>query len=111
MPEQKGAEEDVLFGVDRTVEGDAAPESTEPLKTRAVLELVAAKSTGSIIPEETLTLGVPEVTPEEANIRTQPEAGPDRLGVKGLPAGETGATGKLNLVMGSVHVLHCMCKC
>ncbi len=95
MPEQKGAETDVLFGVDSTGEGDAAPDSTKSLKTKAVPETVAAKSTGSIIPEEALAVGVPEVAPEEANIKSQPEAGPDRLGVKGLPAGETGATGKI----------------
>lgn len=109
MPEQKAAEADVLFGVDSIVEGDAVPERTESLKIKAVPELLAAKSTGNITPEETLTVGVPEVTAEEANIKTQPEAEPDRLGVKGLPAGETGATG--NLVTGSVHVSHCMCKC
>lgn len=111
MPEQKAAEANVLFGVDSIVEGDAVPERTEHLKTKAVPELLAAKSTGNITPEETLTVGVPEVTAEEANIRIQPEAEPDRLGVKGLPAGETGATGKLNLVTGSVHVSRCMCNC
>ncbi|XP_040885382.1 calymmin [Toxotes jaculatrix] len=92
VPEQKGAETDVLFGVDSTGEGGASPESTKPLKTKVVPETVAAKNTGGIIPEETLTVGVPEVAPEEANIKNQPEAGPDRHGVKGLPAGETGAT-------------------
>lgn len=98
MPEQKGAAEaDVVFGVDSTSEGDAAPESTKPLKTKAVPETVAAKGAGSITPEEALAVGVPELAPEEANIKSQPEAGPDRLGVKGLPAGDTGANGKLNL--------------
>lgn len=100
VPEQKGAEADVVFGVDSTGEGDTSPESTEPLKTKAVPETVAAKSTESIIPEETLTVGVPEVAPEEANIKSQPKAGPDTLGVKGLPAGETGTTGKIDLDMG-----------
>lgn len=38
-----------------------------------------------------------EITPKEANLQQQPEIGPDRLGVRGLPAGEGGATGKLNL--------------
>lgn len=95
VPEQKGAEADVLFGVHSTSEGDAAPESTKSLKTKAVPETVAAKSTVSITPEEALAVGVPEVAPEEANIKSQPEAGPDSLGVKGLPTGETGATGKL----------------
>lgn len=108
MPEQKGAEADI-FGVDSTSEGGAAPESTTPLKTKAVPETVAAKSTVSITPEETLTVGVPEVAPEEANIKSQPEAGPDRLGVKGLPAGESGPTGKLNLDLGCL-MLCCMCK-
>lgn len=97
MPEQKGAEADVLFGIDSTSEGGAAPESTKPLKTKAVPETVSAKGAGSITPEETLTVGVPEIAPEEANLKSQPEAGPDRFGVKGLPAGETGAIGKLNL--------------
>lgn len=96
MPEQKGAEADVLLGEGGNNEGDAAPESTKPLKTKAVPETVAAKSTGSITPEETLTVGVPEISPEEANIRSQP----NRIGVKGLPAGESGATGKLNLDLG-----------
>lgn len=101
MPKQKVAEADALLGVDSTSEGDAAPESTKPLKTKAIPETVAAKSTGSITPEETLAVGVPEVAPEEVNIKSQPEAaGPDRLGVKGLPAGETGATGKPNLDLG-----------
>lgn len=108
VPEQKGAEADALFEVDRTVEGDAVPESTTSLKNKAVPELVAAESTGHVPPEETLT-------PEDANIKTQPEAGPDRLGVKGVPAGETGGTGKLNLVMGSLHgvknCIYCMCLC
>ncbi|KAM9336645.1 calymmin [Symphorus nematophorus] len=90
VPEQKAAEADVHFEVDSTSEGDAAPETTKPMKTKAVPETVAAKSTGSIIPEETLAVGVPEVAPEEANIKSQPEAGPDRHGVKGHPAG--GAT-------------------
>lgn len=110
MPEQNGAEADVLFGVDSTSEGDAAPESTKSLKTKAVPETVAAKGTGSITPEETLSVGVPEVAPEEANIKSQPEAGPDRLGVKGVPAGETGSTGKLNVHLGVSNsvVLHVM---
>ena len=95
VPEQKAAEADALFEVDSTSEGDAAPESTKPLKTKAVPETVSAKSTESITPEETLAVGVPEVAPEQANVKSQPEAGPDRLGVKG--AGSTGATGKLNL--------------
>ena len=98
MPEQKPAEADVVFGVDSTGEGDAAPESTKSVKTKAVPETVAAKSPESITPEETLAVGVPEVTPEEANIKSQPEAGPDRHGVKGHPAG--GATGKLKLDLG-----------
>ncbi|XP_070847183.1 spidroin-1-like [Chaetodon trifascialis] len=92
VPEQKGAEAEVLFGVDSTSEGDAAPASTKPLKIKAVPETVAAKSTESITPEEALAVGVPELAPEEASIKGQPEAGPDRVGVKGLPAGETGAT-------------------
>lgn len=94
VPEQKGAEAEVLFEVD----------STKPLKTKAVPETVAAKSTESFTPEETLAVGVPEVAPEEASIQSQPEAGPDRVGVKGLPTGETGSTGKLNLDPGVLHV-------
>lgn len=100
MPEQKAAEADALFGVDRIVEGDSVPERTEPLKTKAAPELLAAKGTGNITPEETRTVGEHEVTAEEANIHTQAAAEPDRLGVKGLPAEETGATGKLSLVTG-----------
>lgn len=99
VPEQKGAEADVLFGVDSPGEGDASPASIKPLKTKAVPEAVAAENAGNIIPEETLTVGVPVVAPEEANIKSHP-GGSDRLGVKGLPAGETGATGKLNLDLG-----------
>ncbi|XP_076616581.1 uncharacterized protein LOC143339295 [Chaetodon auriga] len=95
VPEQKGAEAEVLFGIDSTSEGDAAPANTKPLKIKAVPETVAAKSTESITPEEALAVGVPEVAPEEASIKSQPEAGPDRVGVKGLPAGETGATENL----------------
>lgn len=107
VPEQKEA--DVLFGVDNTDDGDVAPESVKPLKTKAVPETVAAVSTGSITPEEALAVGVPEVTPEEANIKSHPVAGPDRFQVKGLPAGETGATGKLYV---SVSVgLHVIMQC
>lgn len=97
VSEQKSAEADVPFGVDGTSEGDAASESTKPLKTKAVPATVAGKSTGSITPEEMVAVGVPEVAPEEANIKSQPEAGPDRLGVKGLSVGETWAIGKINL--------------
>lgn len=108
VPEQ-AKEADVLFGVDSTSERDAAPESAKPLKTKAVPETVAAISTGSITPEEALAVGVPEVTPE-ANIKSHPVAGPDRLGVKGLPAGETGATGKLNVSGVGLHVImQCYC--
>ncbi|XP_031698805.1 calymmin [Anarrhichthys ocellatus] len=87
LPEQKGAEADALFE-EGPSEGDAAPESTKHLKTKAVPETVAAKNTGRIIPEEALAVGVPEFAPEEANIRSHPGAG----SVKGLTAGETGAT-------------------
>lgn len=105
MPEQKTTEADILFGVDGTGEGGATPESLTPLKTKAVPETVAAQSTGSIPPEEALTVGVPEVAPEEANVRSQP----DRLGVKGFPAGESGTAGNLNLDLGCV-TLCCMWK-
>lgn len=104
VPEQ-AKEAGVLFGADSTGEGDAAPESAKPLKTKAVPETVAAISTGNITPEEALAVGVPEVTPEEANIKSHPVAGPDRLGVKGLRAGETGATGKLNVSSVGLHVI------
>lgn len=96
VPEQKAAEADIVTGVDSIGEGEAAPESSTPLKTKGAPETVATKNTGSMAPEETLTDSVPE----EANIRSQPVAEPDKLGVKGLPAGETGATGKLNLDLG-----------
>lgn len=96
VPQQKGAEAEVLFEAHSPGEGGAAPESTTPLKTKAVPETVSAKGLGSITPEEMLNVGVPEVTPEEANIKTQPEAAPKRLGVKGLPAGESGTAGKLH---------------
>lgn len=95
MPQQKGAEAEVLFEA-HSSEGGAAPESTTPLKTKAVPETVSAKGSGSITPEEMLNVGLPEVTAEEANIKTQPEAGLERLGVKGLPTGEGGAAGKLH---------------
>lgn len=95
VPEQKGAETDSLFGADSPGEGAASPEST-----KAVPETVSTKNSGSVIPEETPTVAVPEFTLEEANIKSQPEAGPDRLGFNGLTAGETGATGKLNLDTG-----------
>ncbi|KAK2820356.1 hypothetical protein Q5P01_023315 [Channa striata] len=91
VPEQKGAEADDVFGVDRVREGDSASGNTEPLKTKAVPELVAAKSAGSL----TGTVGDAAVTPEEETLKSQPEAGPDPLGVKGLPSGETGATGNV----------------
>lgn len=99
MPEQKGAEADIHFGVDSTSEGGAAPESTTPLKSKAVPETVAAKSSG-----ETLTV----VASEEANIKSQPEPGPDGLRGKSLPAGQSGATGKLNLDLGC---LSCCVAC
>ncbi|CAK6970984.1 spidroin-2-like [Scomber scombrus] len=89
MPEQKGAETDVPLGEGGNSEDDAAPENTKSLKTKVVPETVAGKSTGSLIPEETLNVGVPEIAPEEANIRSQPEAG---LWVKGLPTGQSGET-------------------
>lgn len=103
MPEQNGAEADINFGVDSTSEGGAAPESTTPLESKAVPEAVAAKSSGSIAPEETLTV----VAPEEAK-KSQPEPGPDGFRVKGLPAGQSGATGKLNLDLGC---LSCCVAC
>lgn len=93
VPEQTGTEADV-FEVDSNIEGDAATESTKSPKTKAVPETVASKSTGSISPEDTLVVSLPEVAPED--IRSEPEVGPDRVGVKGLPTGGTGATGKLN---------------
>lgn len=99
VPQQKATEADILFGV------DATGESITPLKTKAVPETAAAQSTGSITPEEALTVGVPEVAPEEANIRSQP----DRLGVKGLPAGESGTAGNLKLDLGCLTSC-CMCK-
>lgn len=109
MPEQKGAETDTLLEEGGNSEGDAAPENTKSLKTKVVPETVAGKSTESIIPEETLTVGVPEIAPKEANIRSQPEAG---LGVKGLPTGQSGATGKLNLELSvCVLLVSCICKC
>ena len=88
VPEQQGAETDVVIGVDSTGEGGASPESTT-----AVPE--TATNTGSPVPEE--TVGVTEVSPEEEDVQSPPEAGPHRLGVKGVPAGGTGATGKLKL--------------
>lgn len=103
VPEQKGAQADIHFGVDGTSEGGAAPEGATPLKSEAVPETVAPKSSGSVSPEDTLTVG----TPEEANIKGQPEPGPNELGVKGLPAGQSGATGKLNLDLGCL-MLCCM---
>lgn len=105
VPEQKGGEADAHFGVDSTREEGAAPEGTTPLKSEAVPETVAAKSSGSVSPEDTLTMGAPE----EANIKGQPEAGPNMPGVKGLPAGQSGATGKINLDLGCV-MMCCMCK-
>lgn len=110
MPEQKGAETDAVFGLDSTSEGDAVPESTTGMKTKAVPETVAANSAGSVVPEEALAVGSPVVAPEEANIKSQSEAaGPVSLGVKGLPTGGTGAAGKLSLAMGlCLQVLDCM---
>lgn len=105
VPEQKATEADILFGVDGTDEEGATPESITPLTTKAVPETVAAQSTGSITPEEAPTVGVPEVAPEEANVRSQP----DRLGVKGLPAGESGTAGNPNLDLGCL-ASYCMCQ-
>lgn len=88
-------ETEVLIEVKPTVEG--VPESTVPPKTKAAPETVSVEDTASIIPEQTLDVGVTEVTTvEEANVESQAEAaGPDRNGVKGLPAGESGVTGNL----------------
>lgn len=94
VPEQNAAGSEVVYAVDSPGEGDAAPESPKPLKTKAVPETVAAKGSGSLTAEETLAVGLPEVAPQEANIKSQPEAGP---GVKGQPAGKTGAAGNSNL--------------
>lgn len=96
MTEQNGAEVDIVVDVDST------REQNPPLNTTAIPETVAAKSSGSVSPEETLTVGVPEVVPEDAHIRNQPEARPDGPGVKGLPAGENGAPGKLKHGLGCV---------
>ncbi|XP_074519866.1 calymmin [Halichoeres trimaculatus] len=92
VPEQKGAVTDALFGGDSNNEGEAAPESTKSVKTKAVPETVSATSKDTIAPEEALAVAVPVVTTEETNIKSQPQAGPERPGVKGQVAGETGAT-------------------
>lgn len=93
VPEQKAAEAEVILGVDSTSEGNAAPEST-----KAVPETEAAQITETTAAaRETATVVVPEVAPEEANIKHEAEAEIDNPGVKGHPAGETGATGKLSL--------------
>lgn len=91
VPEQKAAEAEVILGVDSTSEGNAAPEST-----KAVPETEAAQITETTAAaRETATVVVPEVAPEEANIKHEAEI--DNPGVKGHPAGETGAMGKLSL--------------
>lgn len=90
-PEQRGAEADVVFGVDSSSKGPTAP------TTKALPEVDAAQST-----EEPLTVGVSEVLPKEENVRSSPEPIPKALGVKGLPTGGNGATGKGNPNLGQL---------
>nr|XP_043869137.1 calymmin isoform X4 [Solea senegalensis] len=86
VPEQIGPETDVVFGVDSTAEAGV---STENIK--ADPETVSANIAARLIPEETLTVAVPE--PKETDIQSQPEAAPPHsLGVNGLHAEQTGAT-------------------
>lgn len=88
-------ETEVLIEVDPTSEGD--PESTVPPKTKAAPETVSVDGTHSSIPEQTLDVGVAEVTTvEEPNAEGQAEApGPERNGPKGLPTGESRSTGNV----------------
>lgn len=72
-PEQTGAEADIVLGV-----GGSSERPTS----------------------KALTVGVSEVIPVEENVRRSPEPEPKALGVKGLPAGGNGATGKPNLHLG-----------
>lgn len=95
MPGQKGAETQVVIEVNPTGEGVA--ESTVPPKSKAAPETVSTEDTGSIVPEQTASVGVAEVTAvEEANVESQAEVtGAGRNGVKGLPVEESRATGNL----------------
>lgn len=90
-------ETEVLTEVEPTVEG--VPESTVPPKTKAAPETASVEDAGSITPDQTPDVGVTEVTTvDEADVESQAEAArPERRGgeVKGLPAGENGATGNL----------------
>ncbi|XP_039472727.1 elastin-like [Oreochromis aureus] len=96
VPEQKAAEAEVILGVDSTGEGNAAPESS-----KAVPETEAAQITETTAaPQETTTVVVPEVAPEEANIKHEAEAEIDNPGVKDHPAGETRATGRASVSKG-----------
>lgn len=95
-PEQRGAEADIVFGI------DSSSKSPTTLTTKALPEVDAAKS-----PEEPLTVGGSEVLPKEEN-DTSLEPDPKALGVKGLPTGGNGATGKGNLNLGRL-VSRCMC--
>lgn len=94
MPGQRGAETQVLIEVDPTREGVA--ESIVPPKTKAAPETVSPEDTDGIVPEQTPSVGVAEVTTvEEANVESQAEAtGTESNGVK-VPAEESGATGNL----------------
>lgn len=94
VPGQKGAETQVLIGVDSAEEGVA--ESTVPPKTKTAPETMSPEDSGSIVPEQTASVGMAEVaTVEEANIESQAETTVAERNIKGLPSEESGATGNL----------------
>lgn len=89
MTGQKGAETQVLIEVDTTDEG--VTESTIPPKTTP--ETVSPEDMGSIVPKETPTVGVTEVTTVGEDSVEATEM--DRKVTESLPAGESGPTGNL----------------
>lgn len=94
MPGQKGAETQVLIEVDPTEEGVTV--STVPPKSAPVT--VSPEDTDGTEPKQTPAVGVTEVTTvDEAGVEGQAETSDaEKNGVKGLPAGESGATGNLS---------------
>lgn len=92
MPGQKGAETQVLIEVDSA--GEGVPESTVPPKFKAEPETISPEDSGSIVPEQSPSVGVAEVaTLEEANVESHAEVTEAERNVKGLPSEESRATG------------------